>query len=355
MNLKEKCRMLGLGCYGGKQTKEFIALGYKGNAVNGSEQDLKVLGDIPKFRLEGFDGFGGHREKAEDCLVQNSAFINFVENIEEEIVFVFFGGGGSTGSGCATIVSEMLLEQDKGTKRIVCPVIALPSQDEPIVKHRNAYQAVQELQELEGLGATFFINNDSGKDYTSLNSTFTKFLDTFLTNDSYGELNNFDESERLEMLKDNGMMVISLMGTKDNQNLDQALLLQKLTKDGIFAPIESNKICENIAIIHAGRNNADIEKNSIIAEVGKPRNVFEGYNGRSTLVAVSGLDYPVSHVAKLGEIAKATYEERQRDRKHVSKLGSLDFAEEKESKVTPEKKVSSKLAAMRKKMQEMNK
>ena len=335
--------------------KEFIALGYKGDAANGSEQDLKALGDIPKFRLEGFDGFGGHRERAEDCLVQNSAFIDFIENIKEEIVFVFFGGGGSTGSGCATIVAEMLLAQDEGTNRIVCPVIALPSQDEPIAKHRNAYQAVVELQELEGLGATFFINNNSGKDYTSLNSTFTKFLDTFLTNDSYGELNNFDESERLEMLKDSGMMVISLMGTKDNQSLDQALLLQKLTKDGIFAPIESNKICENIAIIHAGRNNSDIEKDSIIAEVGKPKNVFEGYNGRSTLVAVSGLDYPVSHVTKLGEMAKTAYEERQRNRKHVSKLGSLDFMEEKESKAIPEKKVSSKLAAMRKKMQEMNK
>lgn len=357
MNMKEKCRMLGLGCYGGKQTKEFIALGYKGNAANGSEQDLKALGNMPKFRLEGFDGFGGHRERAEDCLVQNSAFIDFIENIKEEIVFVFFGGGGSTGSGCATIVAEMLLQQnnEEEIKRIVCPVIALPSQDEPIAKHRNAYQAVVELQELEGLGATFFINNDSGKDYTSLNSTFTKFLDTFLTNDSYGELNNFDESERLEMLKDGGMMVISLMGAKDNQTLDQALLLQKLTKDGIFAPIESNKICENIAIIHAGRNNADIEKDSIIAEVGKPKNVFEGYNGRSTLVAVSGLNYPVSHVAKLGEIAKAAYEERQRDRKHVSKLGSLDFTEKIESKATLEKKVSSKLAAMRKKMQEMNK
>lgn len=355
MNLKEKCRMLGLGCYGGKQAKEFIALGYKGNAANGSEQDLKALGDIPKFRLEGFNGFGGHRERAEDCLLHNSAFIDFVENIKEEIVFVFFGGGGSTGSGCATIIAEMLLGQKEEINRIVCPVIALPSQDEPIVKHKNAYQAVQELQELDGLGATFFINNNSGKDYASLNSTFTKFLDTFITNDSYGELNNFDESERLEMLRDSGMMVISLMGAKDNQNLDQALLLQKLTKDGIFAPIESNKICENIAIIHAGRNNSDIEKDSIIAEVGKPKNVFEGYNGRSTLVAVSGLDYPVSHVTKLGEMAKTAYEERQRDREHVSKLKNLDFMEEKELKVIPEKKVSSKLAAMRKKMKEMNK
>jgi len=63
----------------------------------------------------------------------------------------------------------------------------------------------------------------------------------------------------------------------------------------------------------------------------------------------------VSHVAKLGEIAKTAYEERQRDRKHVSKLGNLDFMEEKESKAIPENKVSSKLAGMRKKMQEMSK
>lgn len=354
MNLKEKCRMLGLGCYGGKQTKEFIALGYKGDAANGSEQDLKALGDIPKYQLQGFDGFGGHRERALDCLAQNSEFVEFVESIKEDIVFVFFGGGGSTGSGCATIVAEMLLQEneknEEQSRRIVCPVIALPSLDEPIAKHRNAYQAVQELQDLEGLGATFFINNNSGKDYASLNSTFTKFLDTFLTNDSYGELNNFDESERLEMLKDNGMMVISLMGTKDNQNLDQTLMLNKLTRDGIFAPVEDNKICEHIAIIHAGRNNSDIEKDGIIAEVGKPKNVFEGYNGRNTLVAVSGLDYPVSHVTKLGEMAKTAYEERQRNRRHVSKLGSLDFMEDETPKATQEKKSSTKLDMLRKRM-----
>lgn len=355
MNLKEKCRFLGLGNYGGKQTKEFIVLGYNGDVANGSDQDLKALGDIPKYHLQGFDGFGGHRERALDCLAQNSEFMEYVESIKEEIVFVIFGGGGSTGSGCAIIVAEMLLQQNEededAPKRIVCPVIALPSLDEPIAKHRNAYQAVQELQEIEGLGATFFINNNIGKDYTSLNSTFTKFLDTFLTNDSYGELNNFDESERLEMLKDSRMMVISLMGTKENQNLDQTLMLHKLTKDGIFAPIESNKVCENIAIIHAGRNNSDIDKDNVIAEVGKPKNVFEGYNGRSTLIAISGLDYPVSYVTKLGEMAKTAYEERQRNRKHVSKLGSLDFMEDETPKtVAQEKKKPSKWEVLQKKM-----
>ena len=351
MSLKDKSRVLGLGCCGGKQAKEFIVnYGYKGNAANGSEQDLKVLGDVPKYHLRNFDGFGGHRERALDCLAENYEFMDFVENIEEEIVFILFGGGGSTGSGCATIVAEMLLEEkneDGRSAKIVCPVIALPSLDEPIVKHKNAYQTVQELQELDGLGATFFINNNIDKDYATINSTFAKFLDTFLSNDSYGELNNFDESERLEMLRDNGAMVLSLVGTKD-----QSLMLEKLTKNGIFAPIETNKVCENIAIIHSGRDNSDIDKANIISEVGKPKNVFEGYNGRNTLIAVSGLDYPVSHIEKLGEMAKTAYEERQRNKKQSGhkKLGNLDFMDNETAKTVPEKKASSKLEMMRKRM-----
>jgi len=363
MNLQEKCRILGLGNYGGKQVKEFITVyNYKGNTANGSEQDLKALGDIPKYHLKGFDGFGGNREKALECLEQNPDFIDFVSEIEEEIIFLIFGGGGSTGSGCATILAEMLLQEkaENGMpKKIVCPVIALPSSDEAIKKHTNAYDAVRELQEIEGLGATFFINNnianlskDNKGKYQYINSTFAKFLNTFLTNDSYGELNNFDESERIEMLRDSGAMVISLMGVREkDQTLDQTLMLSKLTKDGIFAPIEDNKICENIAIIHAGKNNSDIEKDSVIAEVGKPKNVFEGYNGRNTLVAISGLDYPVSHVSNLGEYAKAAYEERQRNRKHVEKLGSLDFIKDEVPKtVTQTKKAPSKWEVLQKKM-----
>lgn len=349
MSLKTKSRFLGFGCCGGKLSKELTALRYNGNAINGSEQDLKALGDISKYHLQGFDGFGGHRERALDCLANNPDFMEFIQNIEEEIIFVLFGGGGSTGSGCATVVCEMLLEDkdDEGKpKKIVCPVISLPSSDESIVKHRNAYQAVQELQELEGLGATFFINNDINKDYAYINRTFAKLLDTFLTNDSYSEINNFDESERIEMLRDGGAMILSLVGG------DKTQMLEKLTK-GIFAPIETNKVCENIGIIHAGNDAKDIVKSDVISEVGKPKNVFEGYNnGKSTLIAVSGLDYPVSHVSKLGELAQKAYEERQRNKtQSAQKLGNLSFMEDETPKSNiQEKKTPSKLDMLRKRM-----
>lgn len=352
MTLKERACGLGLGSCGGKQAKELmVSYGFKIYTANGSGQDLKALGNVPKYQLEGFDGFGGHRERALDCLAQNDEFMSYVENIEEDIVFVLFGGGGSTGSGCAPILSELLLEKkDEEGKpvRTVCPVITLPAADEPIIKHKNAYQAVQELQNIEGLGATFFLNNDSGKSYEDINAMFAKFLDTFLSNDSYGKLNNFDESERMEMLRDGGAMVLGL--NKAGTEPDAAL--ERLTVNGIFVPIERNAVCEHIAIIHAGNDNADIMAEDVIAAVGKPSNVFEGYNGRSTLIAVSGLDYPVSHVMKLGELAKTAYEERERSRKSVKMLADLSFGEEstvtKKVEEKPKKKTMFELMKERK-------
>lgn len=351
MSLKEKVLFLGLGNYGCKQAKIFFEMGYNVMFANGSEQDLKALGNVPNiYRLKHFDGFGGHRERAIDCLAENEEFVNALENIEEEIVFPISASGGSTGSGTAPVAEAVLLNNKK--PKIVCPINALPASNEAIVKHRNAYQAVQELLELkeDGLGATFFINNDIDKDYDYINNTFAELLNNFLTNNSYGALNNFDESERMEMLRDSGAMVLSLgkMGTK------VCTMVEKVTTGGIFAPIENNKICENIAIVHVGNDNRDIESSSIISEVGKSKNVFEGYNNEEgTLIAVSGLDYPVSHVSRLGELAQKAYEERQRSRKQSGqkKLTDLSFMQSEEPKaIAQEKKASTKLEQLRKRM-----
>lgn len=170
----------------------------------------------------------------------------------------------------------------------------VPASGESLAKHKNAYETVQELQEIEGLGATFFLNNDSNENYDYINKNFASMLDEFLSNESYGRQNNFDESERLEMLKDSGAMVLSVTG----DGTDSKIKLEKLTKSGIFAPIEDNYICENIGIIHSKNDKSDIDSEDVIAEVGKPDNVFEGFNGRKTIIAASGLDYPVSHVKK---------------------------------------------------------
>ena len=353
MSLKNDVLFIGLGNCGCKQAKVFHEMKYKVMFVNGSEQDLKILGDVPNiYRLKNFDGFGGHRERALDCLAENMEFVEALQNIKEKIVFVLHSAAGSTGSGIAPYCEEVLTEtvnEEGRSEKIVCPVPTLPSFDEPIGKKKSAYKSMLDIQEMRDiLGATFFINNNAAKDYDRINSIFAKVLDCFLTNDSYGKRNNFDESEKIEMLRQSGAAVLGLFRREYNK----AIMLERLTKNGIFAPIEKNMICGDIAIVHSGIDSSDITVDNVITEFGKPFNIFEGYNnGNSTLICVNGLDYPVTHIKQLGELAQQAFNERNRNRRSIEKLSDLDFLEEKASKSTPEKKKSTKLDALRKLME----
>ncbi|MFR8313651.1 MAG: hypothetical protein ACLVBP_15620 [Ruminococcus sp.] len=80
--------------------------------------DHKAPGDVPnKYILQGFDGFGGHRERAMDCLAGNEDFIKFVEGIKEDIVFILFAGGGSTRSAVRQLLQKCSCK--KKTKRAI--------------------------------------------------------------------------------------------------------------------------------------------------------------------------------------------------------------------------------------------
>lgn len=352
MSLKNDVLFLGLGNCGCKQAKVFHEMGYKAMFANGSEQDLKVLGNVPNiYRLRGFDGFGGHRERALNCLAENEEFVEALQNIKEKIVFVLHSTAGSTGSGIAPYSEEVLTEaadEEGNPQKIVCPVPTLPSFDEPIGKKKSAYKAMLDIQEMRDLlGATFFINNNAAKDYDRINSNFAKILNSFLTNDSYGKLNNFDESEKIEMLRQSGATVLGLFGKEH----DKTFMLERLTKNGIFAPIEINKICGDIAVVHSGSDDSDITVENMIAEFGKPFNIFEGYNnGNSILICVNGLDYPVTHIRQLGELAQQAFDERNRNRKSAEKLSDLDFLGDEVAKTANTAKQSTKLDALRKLM-----
>lgn len=160
---------------------------------------------------------------------------------------------------------------------------------------------MQELMSLDGIGATFFLDNNNceGTDLRWINKTFVSLLDAFLTDDSWGEPNNFDESERLEMLSDPGAMIISYC--KDG--------IEKLLTDNIFAPLQKDRVCNNIGVIHKDKNDVDID--IIVAEVGKPLNISEGWGGKCTLIAVSGMSFPVDHIHRLGKLAVDGQKERQ--------------------------------------------
>ena len=343
MNIKRKILIIGLGNCGCKIAKLFDELGYSTMYANGSEQDLKVLGNCKNiYKLEGYDGFGGHREKAMDCLCANVAFTDALEKIEHEIVVLIYAAGGSTGSGLSCNVAQYISDVYE-SRKILCMVPILPSENEAINKHKNAYQAIQELMSLEGIGATFFLDNNSceNNDLQWINRSYAGLFNAFLTDDSWGEPNNFDESERMEMLAEPGAMIISL--SKD--------AIGKLLDGNIFAPLQKDKICGNLGIIHAGKNDIDID--TLIAELGKPLNISEGWGGKGTLIAASGLSFPIDHITRLGQLAVEGQKERQRNVEAAKGqcLPVLDFAavERPIKRSTGEKKLTGReaLLAMR--------
>lgn len=303
MELKKKVQIIGLGNCGCKIAKLFADMGYNAMFANGSEQDLKVLGNIKGiYKLEGYDGFGGHRDRAMECLCKNIEFTEALEHIQEDIIFLIYASGGSTGSGLSSVVAGYLCDV-YGTDKVICTVPVLPHENEAISKHANAYQAISELMQLDGIGATLILDNNKSNenDYRWINKIFVALLDAFLTDDSWGETNNFDASERIEMLSEPGTMIISYC--KDG--------IEKLLNGNIFAPKQSDHICGNIGVIHCAKGDVDID--DLVAEVGKPLNIFEGWGGKCTLIAVSGMSFPVDHITRLGNLAIEGQKERQRN------------------------------------------
>ena len=153
----------------------------------------------------------------------------------------------------------------------------------------------------------------------------------------------FDESERLEMLSDPGAMIISYC--KDG--------IEKLLTDNIFAPLQKDRVCNNIGVIHKDKNDVDID--TIVAEVGKPLNISEGWGGKCTLIAVSGMSFPTDHVQRLGKLAIDGLKERQRNIEMAKEqnLPELDFGniEKPKTNTASKTKLSGRdaLLAMRKK------
>ena len=69
------------------------------------------------------------------------------------------------------------------------------------------------------------------------------------------------------------------------------------------------------------------------------------------MICVNGLDYPVSHIKQLRELAQQAFNERNRNRKSIEKLYDLDFMDDKAAKKAPAQKQSTKLDALRKLME----
>lgn len=324
---------IGIGGAGTNIAFCFEKLGYKTIHINSSTQDESAISGAEIIRhLKGFNGCAGNRQLAEKAIAENMNIVDEIIGLEESVIYVVFSSSGGTGSGVAPALIEMLIEE---TDKTICCIVVLPDKTEDYDFHVNSYKCCQELLSIEGLGSVMFLDNNSGKKQ-SVNTICANMLNTFLINNSVSELGNVDEQEKRTMIAASGSFVLSVLGSEKSNN---AKVVEMLTSNNIFAPLQKDNKCEYIGIINS--SNKGINKEEIINIVGTPRRTFEGYGSEQTITAISGLSFPFDHLNNIKAIAKEKHDVRQNAIKSAptAMLDDIDFDSENKDSVVVKKEV----------------
>ena len=334
--IKNDVFVVGLGLGGEKVGYDFQQKNYGSYLINGSGQDNKTLPDAKNvLKLEGYDGLAGDRSLAFKALKNNKDILQKVIAIKEKVILLVATGGGTTGSGCITHLADILCE--KCPDKIICACIMMPRKDEPIKKKLNAYDTAKELMDIPEMGAIVFVNNEAcDSNLNKINFNLVNMLDAFFTDDSSSNVSNFDDSEKLKMLSDHGAFIIA-MRSDNNTNVPEKGngkkvttqdMINSLTANNIFLPINNDKVVTHIGIINQKDNRMD--EKEIVKAVGTPENIFTGNNGNVNIVCASGLGFPTEYIADMGK--KAVEEQKQRLEKKKS-TNLLDDLEELEFEI----------------------
>lgn len=324
--IKNDVAVIGIGLAGETVGYDFKQKNYPTYLINGSVQDNRTLPDAKNVMiLEGYDGMAGERQLALEALKKNKHIVKKITEIEQKIILAIASGGGTTGSGSIPHICNIACNNPD---KIVCAVLLMPRPDESIKKRMNAYNTAKELMEIPEMGAIIFVNNDSNTDLKKINLNLVNMLDAFFTDNSSSSGSNFDDSEKMKMLKDNGAFVIAMLADKKSQNkvVTTQDMVNALTAKNIFLPINSDGVVNNIGIINQRENH--IDEQEIISAIGNPENIFIGNNGNVNIACASGLGFPVEYITNLGKTALAEQKERMSKRKSLSLLDDLDMEEE---------------------------
>ena len=141
------------------------------------------------------------------------------------------------------------------------------------------------------------------------------------------------------MLSDHGAFVIAMRSDKSDpqeagkiKKVSTQDMINSLTANNIFLPINNDKVVSHIGIINQKDNHMD--EKEIEKAVGIPENIFTGNNGSVNIVCASGMGFPTEYIASMGK--KAIDEQKQRlEKKRSTNL--LDDLEELETEIPIQK------------------
>lgn len=258
------------------------------NSSKGDLDTLKVVNENEKYHIT--DGLGCAKERDTAKKIAQKDFNNinnFLNNSlgEKDFYYIAFSSGGGTGSGISPVLADILTTH---LSKKVGLITILPSKNDTLQAHINAYECLQEVSNLKNICSIFFIDNNKNNNISYINekfaSLFSKIFDykKFETNKG-----NIDEAEILKLLETKGMISI---GSCSNEKTT-AKLIENI-KEGIFAPLENDRKIKYLGLSKGIKFDEDLFNK----EIGKYLDKFENTNKEYTLAILSGLTLPFKRV-----------------------------------------------------------
>ena len=320
--MREQFGILGLGQCGGNIATLFEQKQYTTVYLNTSKEDLNAIKGIHKIHIDGADGAAKDRRKV--LRLATESFQDIIEKINsiltQKYILVAFSSSGGTGSGLSTPILRYLSQ----TGKVCIPVVILPDEKVESAKAcENAYNACAELMSIQGLGATFLLDN-ANEDKFIINQKFVNEFDAFLNLKNSSVYGNIDMAERKQILSCPGATVIGKLSKSKSTASD----IMHSLHNGIYAKIES-KIAYYLGI---STSNKSLDISSLSKEFVGIYDVFSGISEATTIIIVSGLQWPMKRIESFKNKFEETVKNINNTINHqtptIQPLQSLSFSRE---------------------------
>jgi cell division GTPase FtsZ len=319
--MREQFGIIGLGACGSNIANLFEAKSYTTVYVNTSKEDLDAIKGVHKVHISGAEGAAKDRRRV--LQLATETFPDIIAKIEsiipQKYILVLFSSSGGTGSGLSTPILRYLSQ----TGKVCIPVVILPDERVESAKAcENAYNACAELMSIQGLGATFLLDN-SNEDKFAINQKFVNDFDSFINLKNSSVYGNIDMAERKQILSCPGATVIGRLSKSKSTASD----IMHSLHNGIYAEIES-KIAYYLAI---STSNKSLDISSLSKEFVGVYDVFSGISEATTISIVSGLQWPMKRIEKFKNKFEETVQNINNTINHhvptIQPLQSLSFTE----------------------------
>lgn len=288
--MKEQIAILGLGQGGSNITQLFHELEYNTAILNTSKEDLASVKGVPhKIHIRNSEGASKNRKAV--LQLASESIDEIIENVttvlKEKYIIVIFSAGGGTGSGLSTFICSYLTQ----IGRIVIPVVILPNSEQESVRAcENAYNLIAELNNIQGLGATFLLDNSKHEDKFVINNKFVRDMDAFLNINNCSQLGNLDKSEIKTLLSTPGVAVLSKQSKPKSTVAD----IINGVRNGIYADIEA----KSVMYIGLSTSNKSLQMTALEKEFGIPYDTFVGYSEATSVLMLTGLQFPLQRIKR---------------------------------------------------------